>query len=269
MENKKFQNLLTILQGMRSALLAFSSGVDSTFLLKAIQVSGINALSVTAATEVIPHEDVLTAQGIADKLGIKHRIISINMLLRDEFVRNTPERCFFCKDRLYRELQSIALKEGYAFILDGSTRDDINEFRPGRKAAGQYRVRSPLVEAHLSKSEVRQFSRRLGLPTWDKPSSPCLATRFPYGQRITREALHRVERAENFLRSLGFREFRVRDHGSVARIEVRQEELDLVLDPGKRTAISEALKSLGYGFISLDLDGYQSGSMDRVLKKNT
>ena len=112
MENKKFQNLLTILQGMRSALLAFSSGVDSTFLLKAIQVSGINALSVTAATEVIPYEDVLTAQGIADKLGIKHRIISINMLLRDEFVRNTPERCFFCKDRLYRDLQSIALKEG-------------------------------------------------------------------------------------------------------------------------------------------------------------
>jgi uncharacterized protein len=170
---------------------------------------------------------------------------------------------------LYKELQALALTEGYRFILDGSTLDDINDFRPGSKAAQQYHVRSPLIEADLSKGEVRELSQQLGLSTWDKPSSSCLATRFPYGRRITKEALNRVEMAENFLKSLGFNELRVRDHGSVARIEVRKEDIDLVLDHGKRDAISATLKSLGYAFISLDLDGYQSGSMNRVLKNNT
>jgi pyridinium-3,5-biscarboxylic acid mononucleotide sulfurtransferase len=267
MENKKFQNLLAILQEMRSVLLAFSGGVDSTFLLKAIQVSKINALSVTASSELIPYKDVLTAQRIAEELGIEHKTINTDILSMDEFVRNTPERCFFCKDTLYKELQALALSAGYTFILDGSTLDDINEFRPGRKAAQQYCVRSPLIEADFTKGEIRELSHHLGLVTWDKPSSPCLATRFPYGLRITKEALTRVESAENFLRSLGFNEFRIRDHGSLARIEVRKEDIDLVLAPGKRTTISAMLKSLGYAFISLDLDGYQSGSMDRLLKE--
>lgn len=254
---------------MQSVLLAFSGGVDSTFLLKAIQVSGINALSVTASSELISYKDVLTAQAIAKELGIEHKIINTEMLSMDEFVRNTPERCFFCKDTLYRELQAIVLSARYTFILDGSTVDDINEFRPGRKAAQQYRVRSPLIEAAFAKGEIRELSRQLGLSTWDKPSSPCLATRFPYGQRITKEALTRVECAENFLRSLGFNELRVRDHGTVARIEVKKEDIDLILAPQKRTAISAMLKSFGYAFISLDLDGYQSGSMDRSLKDKT
>ena len=269
MENKKFQNLLDILKEMQSVLLAYSGGVDSTFLLKAIQVSGISALSVTASSELIPYGDVLTAQGIAEELGIKHKIIKTNILSMDEFVSNTPERCFFCKDTLYKELQAIALTEGYRFMLDGSTLNDINDFRPGRKAAQRYHVRSPLIEADLSKDEVRKLSQQLGLATWDKPSSPCLATRFPYGRRITKEVLNRVEMAENFLKSLGFSEVRVRDHGFVARIEVRQEEIDLVLDHGKRDAISATLKPLGYAFISIDLDGYHSGSMNRVLKKST
>jgi uncharacterized protein len=269
MKNKKFQNLLDTLKAMQSVLLAYSGGVDSTFLLKAIQVSGVTALSVTASSELIPYRDVLTAQGIAEELGIQHRIFKTYILLTDDFVSNTPERCFFCKDALYKELQALALTEGYRFILDGSTLDDINDFRPGSKAAQQYHVRSPLIEADLSKGEVRVLSQQLGLSTWDKPSSPCLATRFPYGRRITKEALNRVEMAENFLKSLGFNELRVRDHGSVARIEVRKEDIDLVLDHGKRDAISATLKSLGYAFISLDLDGYQSGSMNRVLKNNT
>jgi pyridinium-3,5-biscarboxylic acid mononucleotide sulfurtransferase len=267
MENKKFQNLLTILRKMQSALLAFSGGVDSTFLLKTIQVSGINALSITASSELIPFTDVLTAQRIAEELGQKHRILNTDILSRDEFISNTHERCFFCKDALYKDLQSIALAEGYAYILDGSTTDDMSEYRPGRKAAQLHNVRSPLTEANLSKSEIRDLSRDLGLATWDKPSSPCLATRFPYGKRITKEALTRVETAEQFLHSLGFNQLRVRDHGTVARIEVAKEEIDLLLDPEKRTAISETLKSLGYVFVSLDLDGYESGSMDRVLKK--
>jgi uncharacterized protein len=267
--NEKFQKLLAMLQQMQSVLLAFSGGVDSTFLLKSIQVSEINALSVTASSELIPFTDVLTAQRIAEELGQKHRILNTDILLRDEFSSNTPERCFFCKDALYRDLQSIARSEGYAYILDGSTTDDMNEYRPGRKAAQLHNVRSPLTEADLSKTELRELSRELGLATWDKPSSPCLATRFPYGQRITIEALIRIEEAEKFLQSLGFNKLRVRDHGTVARIEVAKEEIDLLLDPVKRTVISETFKSLGYAYISLDLDGYRSGSMDRVLKKSS
>jgi pyridinium-3,5-biscarboxylic acid mononucleotide sulfurtransferase len=269
MKDKRFQNLLDILKEMQSVLLAYSGGVDSTFLLKAIQVSGISALSVTASSELIPYRDVLIAQGLAEGLGIEHKIINTDILLMDDFVSNTPERCFFCKNALYKELQALALTEGYRFILDGSTLDDINDFRPGRKAAQHYHVRSPLIEADLSKGDVRELSQQFGLATWDKPSSPCLATRFPYGRRITKEALNRVEMAENFLKSLGFNELRVRDHDSVARIEVKKEDIDLVLDHEKRDIISATLKSLGYAFISLDLDGYQSGSMNRVLKNNT
>lgn len=266
MENPKFHKLLQVLRDMRSVLLAFSGGVDSTLLLKAIQVSGVHALSVTASSDLTPRKEVLAARGTAKKLGIKHRTIRTNILLRDEFVSNTPERCFFCKDALYKKLQAIALGEGYSFILDGSNRDDTNEFRPGAKAAERYHIRSPLMEIDFSKAEIRELSHQLGLETWDKPSSPCLATRFPYGHRLTKESLNRVEKAENFLQSLGFRELRVRDHGGLARIEVRKEDLDLVFASGTRTAISATLKALGYAFVSLDLDGYQSGSMDRALK---
>ena len=269
MENTKFENLLTILKNMQRVLLAYSGGVDSTFLMKAIHVAGIPALSVTAASEFMPTEEVAAAQEMANALGINHRILTIAMLSRDELASNTPERCYFCKDRLYRELESIALEEGYPSILDGSTPDDMAEFRPGRRAAEQHRVRSPLREADLTKNEIREISRQLGLSTWNKPSSPCLATRFPYGQRITREALSRVEKAEHYLRSIGFRELRVRDHGSLARIEVGPEEIVMVLEARTRAAISAALKSLGYAFISLDLDGYRSGSMDRTLEKTS
>lgn len=260
---------MAILQSMRCVLLAYSGGVDSTFLLTAARLSGIKALCVTCASDIVPSSEVLMAQGMAEKIGMEHRIVHINILLREEFVRNAPERCFFCKDSLFRELRAIAFAEGYSVIIDGSIKDDRDEFRPGRKAAEHYGVRSPLMEADFTKEEIRHLSRELGIPTWNKTSNTCLATRIPYGQHITKDALTRIEKAERFLSSFGFRLLRVRDHGALARIEVGEGEISLVIDPEKRTAISAALKSFGYAFVSIDLDGYHSGSMDRVLQKAT
>jgi len=268
MLNSKLGKLLKILKPMESVVLAYSGGVDSTFLLKALQLSGIRTLAVTASSEIIPLNNLLTVKKTAAELGMKHRVIKTNELSRKEFVNNTPERCFVCKDTFFKKLSRIAIAGGYRFILDGSNIDDMLDFRPGRKAAKKYHVRSPLREAGLSKKEIRKLSKQLGLPTWDKPSSPCLFSRFPYGQRVTKKALKRVEKAEAFLRKIGFHEIRVRDHNNVARIEVAEREIDLFLNHKKRRLISERLKSFGYTFVSLDLEGYRTGSMNRVLEGN-
>jgi len=266
MENNKLKKLIEILKDMESAVLAYSGGVDSTFLLKGMQLSGIRAIAVTAVSEIMPRREVLSAKKMAKEIGIKHMIIETHELSNKKFVSNTPERCFVCKDIRFKKLKEIAMSEGYRFVLDGGNSNDLDDYRPGKKAAEKYGVRSPLIEAIFSKKEIREFSQTLGLSTWDKPSSPCLSSRFPYGRRITKEALTRVEKAEDFLRSFGFHEIRVRDHGSIARIEVEEDKIGLLLTPERRKIISEKLKSLGYEFISLDLDGYKSGSMNRVLK---
>ena len=265
MENNKLKKLIEILKDMQSAVLAYSGGADSAFLLKAMQLSGIRAIAVTAVSEIMPRREVLSAKKMAKEIGIKHMIIETHELSNKIFVSNTPERCFVCKDIRFKKLKEIAMSEGYRFVLDGSNSNDLDDYRPGKKAAEKYGVRSPLIEAIFSKKEIREFSQTLGLSTWDKPSSPCLSSRIPYGRRITKEALTRVEKAEDFLRSLGFHEIRVRDHGSIARIEVEVDKIGLLLIPEKRKIISEKLKSLGYQFISLDLNGYKSGSMNRVL----
>ncbi|MBM4135995.1 MAG: ATP-dependent sacrificial sulfur transferase LarE [Nitrospira sp.] len=261
----KLTNLLEILKNLKSAVLAYSGGVDSTFLLKALKLSGIRALAVTAVSEITPHNDLQTAKRMAKEFEIEHRIIETDELSSEEFVRNTPERCFYCKDALFKNLTDVALSEGYAFILDGSQLDDTSDYRPGKEAAKKYNVRGPLIEAEFSKKEVRELSRQLGIPFWDRPSSSCLATRFPYGQRITREALKRVESAEEFLRDFGFHKVRVRDQGGIARIEVGEDEIDLVLNVAMRKMIYMTLKALGYTFVSLDLEGYRSGSMNRTI----
>ncbi len=266
MENNKLKKLIEILKDMQSAVLAYSGGADSTFLLKTMQLSDIRTLAVTAASEITPSNDLLTAKSVAEELGMQHRIIKTDELSKEEFVSNTPDRCFVCKDIRFKKLKEIAMSEGYRFVLDGSNSNDLDDYRPGKKAAEKYGVRSPLIEAIFSKKEIREFSQTLGLSTWDKPSSPCLSSRIPYGRRITKEALTRIEKAEDFLRSLGFHEIRVRDHGSIARIEVEEDKIGLLLTPERRKIISEKLKSIGYEFISLDLDGYKSGSMNRVLK---
>jgi len=264
MQNHKVETLLKILQNMECAILAYSGGVDSTFLLKAMKLSGIRSLAVTGSAEILTGEELLNAQKRTEELGMTHRIIQTDVLSREDFLDNTPERCFFCKDTLLGKLSSLALSEGFRYIIDGSIKDDLEDYRPGRKALVKYNVRSPLIEAGFSKEEVRECSRHLGLSTWDLPSSPCLATRIPFGRRITKETLKRIEKAENFLRSFGLRVVRVRDHGDIARIEAGEEEIAFLLHPEKRRNISETLRSIGYTFISLDLDGYRSGSMNRI-----
>jgi len=264
MLDDKLKNLINIVKDMNSALLAFSGGVDSTFLLKAMQIAGTRSLAVTASSEIIPRREVSAAREIAKELGMEHKVLRMAPFT-EEFLNNSPERCFFCKAELFKTLGDIARSEGLRFVLDGSNSDDPMDFRPGQKAASAYNVRSPLIEAGLSKGELRELSRQLGLRVWDKPSSPCLATRIPYGRRITSEALKRIELSEDFLLSLGFRRIRVRDHGGVGRLEIGEDEIDLILRPERRKIISEALRSLGYKFIALDLEGYRSGSMNHFL----
>jgi len=264
----KLQRLIGILKRRQSALLAYSGGVDSSFLLKALQISGIRTLAVTAASEIIPHQEVLSAKKFARELGIKQKVIPLPVLSEKKFVRNTPDRCFVCKEMLFQTLSDFAASEGYQVILDGSTADDAGDYRPGMKAAIRHHVRSPLTEAEFSKNEIRKYSRQLGLETWDKPSSPCLATRIPYGSIITRKALERIDKSEAFLRSLGFREIRVREHDCVARIETGKSEIASMVTAVNRGTIASALKSFGYTYVSLDLDGYSRGSLNRVLHSN-
>ena len=262
----KLADLLQILKNMESAVFAYSGGVDSTFLLKALQLSGMRVLAVTAVSDIIPERDVQNAKTMAEEIGIDHVFIETDELSIENFVTNPPERCFYCKDILFRKLSEHARNEGYLHVIDGSTIDDLSDYRPGRKAAREHNIRSPLIEASLSKAKIRELSRHLNLSTWNKPSSPCLATRFPYGHRLTKEALRRVSKAEDFLKSIGFETVRVRDHGHLARIEINNDSLERLVKPTTRKLVSEVLKTLGYDFISLDLEGYRSGSMNVLIR---
>lgn len=262
---QKFSCLVSFLRDAESAVLAFSGGVDSSLLLEAMKISGMKVLAVTAASETIPEGNVLDACSFANESGVEHLVIRTEELSNEAFAANPPDRCFFCKDELFGKIKSIAKENNYKFIFDGSNSDDLDDYRPGRRAAGLHGVRSPLAECGFSKKEIREMSRELGLGGWDRPSSPCLSSRFPYGRRITLEALRRVEKAEDFLRTLGFREMRVRDYGDTARIEVAEDDMHLLLVPEHRRLVTETLQSFGYLFVSLDLEGYRTGSMNKML----
>ena len=262
----KFSRLISLLHTYQKAVLAFSGGCDSAFLLEAMKIADMKILSVTGVSETTPGEDVKNAISFANKIGIEHRVIETKEMQKESFVSNPPDRCFHCKDELFTKLKLIAAENGFRFIFDGSNSDDRGDYRPGMRAAALHDVISPLAECFFSKEEIRAMSKELGLSTWDKPSSPCLSSRFPYGRRITPEALMRVARAEDFLRTFGLHNLRVRDHGDTARIEVSEKDMYILINRETRLLVSSTLKSLGYKFISMDLEGYRSGSLNRVLE---
>lgn len=256
------ERVIEILKGMGGAVVACSGGVDSTFLLKLVAMSGIRALAVTSVSASHPEWDVRMAAEMAVLTGLPYRTILTRELENPGYSSNGPDRCYHCKNELFADLRRIADEEGLECVLDGSTSDDRLDFRPGLRAARAHGVRSPLMEAGLGKVQIRQCSKRLGLPTWDKPSSPCLSSRVAYGIPITEERLRKISLSESALRELGLREFRVRDHGTVARLEVSPEEFRFALDI--RDEIVRKLKK-HFKFVSLDLEGFRTGSLNRVL----
>lgn len=259
--------LINILTEMKSAVIAYSGGVDSTFLVKAASLSPMKFKAVIGFSPSMPDQDFRDAKEMVRSLGVPHAIIERSELELKDFRENPPDRCFHCKNELFEKLGGMAKSEGYRFVADGSNLDDLDDRRPGRKAAIRHGVRSPLVEAGLGKADIRRLSVELGLPTWDKPSSPCLSSRFPYGQPITVEDLSRVEAAEGVLKSLGFGELRVRHCGDTARIELKADAIAKILDPGIRNHIVERLRTIGYEFVTLDLEEFRSGKLNRVIKK--
>ena len=264
----KYQALQRMIADAGPAVVAFSGGVDSTLLLRvARDVLGPDrVLAATATSPSFPAHERNEAAELAQSLGVRHAVLATDEMNNSQFVSNSPQRCYFCKQELFTRLRTLAEQAGLRAVLEASNADDESDYRPGLKAVRELGVRSPLREARLSKADVRALSRELGLPTHDKPSFACLASRIPYGEPITEEKLRRIEKAEDLLRELGFRQFRVRRHGLLARIELGAHEDGSALLRGEtRNRLVKELKALGYRYVALDLEGYRTGSMNEVL----
>ncbi len=263
---EKMDALQELISTYPSAIAAFSGGVDSTFLAVVThRILGERFLAVTAVSPTYPESQLKEAEELAARFGFPHQVIFTDEFDDPDYINNPPERCYFCKRSLFRELKRIADEKQFAVLLDGANVDDLSDFRPGHRAASEMKVRKPLQEAELTKAEIRELSRQMGLPTWNKPAYACLASRIPYGRIITVEALGRIDQAENFLISLGFQEIRVRDHFPVARLEIGQADLEQAWQ--LRPQIAAKLHELGFPYVTIDLDGFRSGSMNAVLPK--
>lgn len=263
----KIKNLETILKPMNKVLVAFSGGVDSTFLLKLAKESlgEKGVIAVTATSPLYPSREVEFAKRIAKEIGVRHILVESNELQIEGFSKNPPHRCYLCKKELFGKLRRVAQDEKIVHIVEGSTLDDEKDHRPGRMAIKELEIRSPLREASFSKEEVRKASRELGLSTWDKPSFACLASRFPYHCEITEEELRKVNEAEEFLMGLGFKQVRVRHYKELARIELYPEEITRLIEESIREKVVSHFKNIGYKYVTLDLQGFRSGSMNEVL----